>query len=88
MTFYIKSVIMCIVLKLFYSRPEQHGADMLGPLSDLFNACDDEKSAPAAALALEGLYYLCEAEVILVKFHSIKPSQRKSQQKSSAFLIC
>ena len=42
MTFYIKSVI----IKLFYSRPEQHGADML----DLLNACDDEKSAPAAAL--------------------------------------
>ena len=37
---------------------------MLGPLSDLLNACDEEKSAPAAALALEGLYYLCEAEVI------------------------
>ena len=38
------------IIEPIYSRPEQHGADMLGPLSDLLNACDDEKSAPAAAL--------------------------------------
>ena len=47
----------------FIFRPEQHGTDMLGPLSDLLNSCGGEQGAPAAALALEGLYYLCEAEV-------------------------
>ncbi|XP_052281893.1 focadhesin-like isoform X6 [Dreissena polymorpha] len=45
-------------------RPEQHGADMLGPISDLLNMCTDTLSAPVAALALEALYFICEAEVI------------------------
>ena len=36
---------------------------MLGPLHNLLNTCVDEQGAPVAALALEGLYYLCEAEV-------------------------
>ncbi|KAK3602758.1 hypothetical protein CHS0354_027755 [Potamilus streckersoni] len=45
-------------------RPEQHGADMLGPLSDILNFYTEEHYAPAAALALEGLCCLCETEVI------------------------
>ncbi|KAJ8313444.1 hypothetical protein KUTeg_009004 [Tegillarca granosa] len=44
------------------SRPEQHGADLLGPLSDILNSAISESDAPIAALVLEGLYYLCEAE--------------------------
>lgn len=44
-------------------RPEQHGSDMLGPISDLLEKCPEEKDAVIANLALEGLYYLCEAEV-------------------------
>ena len=44
-------------------RPEQHGADMLGPLHHLLNTCGDEKGSVVSALALEALYYLCEAEV-------------------------
>ncbi|KAL5004639.1 hypothetical protein ScPMuIL_018095 [Solemya velum] len=49
------------------SRPEQHGADMLGHLSEILNSCTDEPGAPAAALALEGLWSLCEAEVIEIR---------------------
>lgn len=36
---------------------------MLGPISDMLNAYTDERSAPAAALVLEALYHICEAEV-------------------------
>ncbi|XP_060084932.1 focadhesin-like, partial [Ylistrum balloti] len=45
-------------------RPEQHGSDMLGPLSDILNLCTGEEEAAVSSLALEGLYFLCEAEVI------------------------
>ncbi|XP_053406121.1 focadhesin-like isoform X2 [Mercenaria mercenaria] len=45
-------------------RPEQHGAEMLGPLSEILNLSTDVRSAPAAALCLEALYYVCEAEMI------------------------
>lgn len=45
-------------------RPEQHGSDMLAPLSDILRQCTREEEGVVAALALEGLYYLCEAEVI------------------------
>ncbi|XP_052794014.1 focadhesin-like [Mya arenaria] len=45
-------------------RPEQHGADMLGPISQMLDWCTEEGSAPAAALVLEALYHICEAEVI------------------------
>lgn len=47
----------------FCFRPEQHGTDMLGPLSDILNTCTRDDQAPMAAMALEALYYLCEAEV-------------------------
>ncbi|OWF34881.1 focadhesin-like isoform X2 [Mizuhopecten yessoensis] len=45
-------------------RPEQHGTDMLGPLSDILTLCPGEEEAAVSSLALEGLYFLCEAEVI------------------------
>lgn len=50
----------------FYFRPEQHGTDMLGPLSDILNTFSKEEEGPIAAMALEGLYYLCEADVSYV----------------------
>ena len=46
-----------------YFRPEQHGADMLGPLSEILNSSTDEDSVSVAAMCLEALYYICEAEV-------------------------
>ncbi|XP_060554387.1 focadhesin-like [Ruditapes philippinarum] len=45
-------------------RPEQHGAEMLGPLSELLTSSRDLSSSPVAALCLEALYYVCEAEMI------------------------
>ena len=49
--------------RFFFNRPEQHGTDMLGPISDILNTYSKDEEAPIAAMALEGLYYLCEAEV-------------------------
>lgn len=51
-----------------YFRPEQHGAEMLGPLSELLNASVDDHCGPVAALCLEALYYVCESEVGLYNF--------------------
>ncbi|XP_050400636.1 focadhesin isoform X2 [Patella vulgata] len=48
-------------------RPEVHGEDLLSPVSDILNKCSDIHMAPAAALALEALYMMCEAEVIDIK---------------------
>lgn len=39
---------------------------MLGPLSDILNTFSKEEEGPIAAMALEGLYYLCEADVSYV----------------------
>ncbi|KAK7480036.1 hypothetical protein BaRGS_00028769, partial [Batillaria attramentaria] len=41
---------------------EQHGAEMLAPLSAILQSATGVDGGPASALALEGLYYLCEAE--------------------------
>lgn len=45
-------------------KPEQHGADLLAPLQTILKTAMGNDGGPASALALEGLYYLCEAEVI------------------------
>ncbi|XP_048733859.2 focadhesin-like isoform X2 [Ostrea edulis] len=45
-------------------RGEQHGSDVLSPLSDLLESSTQEVDSPVASLALEGLYYLCKAEVV------------------------
>ena len=50
-------------VKLFYSRPHQHGEELLPPLSKILNDCRDESQTAAAALALQALQALCEAEV-------------------------
>jgi len=36
---------------------------MLGPLSEILNSSTDEDSVSVAAMCLEALYYICEAEV-------------------------
>ncbi|KAK3097709.1 hypothetical protein FSP39_012361 [Pinctada imbricata] len=46
------------------TRGGQHGADMLGPISSILDKCTCPYGGASAALALEGLYYLCEEEVI------------------------
>ena len=44
-------------------RPHQHGGDVLAPLSDILNSCQADCDSVAVSLALQGLYYLCQAEV-------------------------
>lgn len=58
---------LCFVYDGCVCRPEQHGADMLAPLSAILQTATGEEGAPASAMALEGLYHLCEAEVCLRK---------------------
>ncbi|XP_035827605.1 focadhesin [Aplysia californica] len=55
------------ILDVCKSKPEQHGAEVLAPLSDIFHISSGERNVTSAALALEGLYFLCEAEVIDLK---------------------
>lgn len=50
----------------FYFRGEQHGSDVLSPLSDILESSTQEEDSPVVSLALEGLYYLCKAEVTLI----------------------
>ncbi|KAK2171967.1 hypothetical protein NP493_1010g00002 [Ridgeia piscesae] len=49
------------------NRPHQHGADMLVLVSAILNECSGETEAVAVAMALEGLRYLCEAEVVDIR---------------------
>ncbi|XP_032809673.2 focadhesin isoform X2 [Petromyzon marinus] len=46
------------------SRPYQHGADMVAAVSRLLDECRSDEQASAAALAVQGLYALCDAEVV------------------------
>ncbi|ESO89593.1 hypothetical protein LOTGIDRAFT_164890 [Lottia gigantea] len=55
------------IKEICHLRPEQHGEDLLAPVSDILNKCSDISMVTAAALALEALYMLCEAEVIDIK---------------------
>ena len=55
------SAVFCVCV--CFNRPEQHGAELLSPLSNILETATDAQGAAPSALALEGLYYLCEAEV-------------------------
>ncbi|XP_009946912.1 PREDICTED: focadhesin-like, partial [Leptosomus discolor] len=46
-------------------RPYQHGADMLAAISQVLNECTKPDQASPAAIVLQGLQALCEAEVRL-----------------------
>ncbi|XP_058021695.1 focadhesin isoform X2 [Ahaetulla prasina] len=43
-------------------RPYQHGADMLAAISQVLNECTKPDQATPAALVLQGLHALCQAE--------------------------
>ncbi|XP_050768878.1 focadhesin [Gymnogyps californianus] len=47
-------------------RPYQHGADMLAAISQVLNECTKPDQASPAAIALQGLQALCEAEVVCI----------------------
>ncbi|XP_010174484.1 focadhesin-like, partial [Antrostomus carolinensis] len=47
-------------------RPYQHGADMLAAISQVLNECTKPDQASPAAIVLEGLRALCEAEVVSI----------------------
>ncbi|KAH0513352.1 Focadhesin [Microtus ochrogaster] len=48
-------------------RPYQHGADMLAAISQVLNECTKPDQATPAALVLQGLHALCQAEVVCVR---------------------
>lgn len=64
-------------------RGEQHGSDVLSPLSDLLESSTSEVDSPVASLALEGLYHLCKAEVIdIVSTWSVVGSKLANDPRS------
>ncbi|NWR10820.1 FOCAD protein, partial [Paradoxornis webbianus] len=48
-------------------RPYQHGADMLAAISQILNECTKPDQASPAAIVLQGLWALCEAEVVCIR---------------------
>ncbi|NXC74496.1 FOCAD protein, partial [Anhinga anhinga] len=48
-------------------RPYQHGADMLAAISQVLNQCTKPDQASPAAIVLQGLQALCEAEVVCIR---------------------
>ncbi|KFM04188.1 Focadhesin [Aptenodytes forsteri] len=48
-------------------RPYQHGADMLAAISHILNECTKPDQASPAAIVLQGLQALCEAEVVCIR---------------------
>nr|XP_033775395.1 focadhesin isoform X2 [Geotrypetes seraphini] len=48
-------------------RPYQHGADMLAAISQVLNECSKPDQATPAALVLQGLHALCQAEVVDIR---------------------
>ncbi|XP_071436202.1 focadhesin isoform X1 [Pithys albifrons albifrons] len=48
-------------------RPYQHGADMLAAISQVLNECTKPDQASPAAIVLQGLKALCEAEVVCIR---------------------
>ncbi|XP_065262423.1 focadhesin isoform X2 [Emys orbicularis] len=48
-------------------RPYQHGADMLAAISQILNECTKPDQATPAALVLQGLHALCQAEVVCIR---------------------
>uniref|UniRef100_A0A8C3JER1 Focadhesin n=1 Tax=Calidris pygmaea TaxID=425635 RepID=A0A8C3JER1_9CHAR len=48
-------------------RPYQHGADMLAAISQVLNECSKPDQASPAAIVLQGLQALCEAEVVCIR---------------------
>ncbi|XP_066154783.1 focadhesin [Euwallacea fornicatus] len=53
-----------IFKKLAQNRPELYGKDLVAHLSTILNECTTSEGAVATSLALEGIRYLCKAEVI------------------------
>ncbi|XP_041419597.1 focadhesin isoform X2 [Xenopus laevis] len=48
-------------------RPYQHAADMLAAITQVLNECTKADQATPAALALQGLHALCQAEVVEIR---------------------
>uniref|UniRef100_A0A6I8R488 Focadhesin n=1 Tax=Xenopus tropicalis TaxID=8364 RepID=A0A6I8R488_XENTR len=48
-------------------RPYQHGADMLAAITQVLHECTKADQATPAALALQGLHALCQAEVVDIR---------------------
>ncbi|XP_070176499.1 focadhesin-like [Littorina saxatilis] len=68
-------------------RPEQHGAELLSPLSNILTSATDQQGAAPSALALEGLYHLCEAEVIDIQSAWGVLSKQLSSDKRNVVIV-
>ncbi|XP_066249245.1 focadhesin [Euwallacea similis] len=53
-----------IFKKLAQNRPELYGKDLVAHLSTILNDCTTSEGAVATSIALEGIRYLCKAEII------------------------
>lgn len=47
-----------------FSRPEQHGPELVKLLSQILNQCASEQDGLSSALALQGITSLCNAEIV------------------------
>lgn len=50
-----------------YGRPHQHGAELIPTLSKILNDCTKPSEATEAALAMDALKRLSEAEVVDIR---------------------
>ena len=57
-TYIVVMISLCVIY-----RPNQHGVDLLSPLSSILNDCTTDHDEVPSAMSLEGLFYLCQAEV-------------------------
>uniref|UniRef100_A0A8C9PGC4 DUF3730 domain-containing protein n=1 Tax=Spermophilus dauricus TaxID=99837 RepID=A0A8C9PGC4_SPEDA len=55
------------IIHICKQRPYQHGADMLAAISQVLNECTKPDQATPAALVLQGLHALCQAEVVCIR---------------------
>ncbi|KAL8620364.1 hypothetical protein ACOMHN_060273 [Nucella lapillus] len=68
-------------------RPEQHGADLLAPLHRILQTATGPQGAAPSALALEGLYYLCQAEVIDIQSAWTVLAKQLTSEKRGVVLV-
>jgi len=61
--------IKSVLLLLLYCRPDQHGEDMLAPMSAILNDYSEQHHSAAVCHVLHGLRALCEAEVVSLVMH-------------------
>lgn len=75
------------VKEICQHRPEQHGEELLPILSMILQRATDKHGAAPSALVLEGLYSLCEAEVIDIQSAWSVMEKQMTTEKRSVVLV-